>query len=737
MLQGQALPAEAVAKIRSFDGNGRCMDCRSPEPDWADVSHGTVVCIQCAGRHRALGVQTSFVRSLTMDNWNEENVLAMTFGGNAQLRGFFTRQHIENSDIEMLYTTKQAKYYREQLRRQVRKVLDERHPSTAKAKSKRPKAQPASKPRAARASGGARTRPPARAPTVTAEFEVTFRHGTMGLSITRAMPPPGVAPNPNGNGSTALITRTTADGVAAVCGVRLGDYVTEINGRRVADYDELMAFIASAGRPVVLKFRRYSDSGPSRPPRAEQHSAARAEGDRQRPPISPIAPCQASAPSTTDSESDESTQSDAESEATSEDGAMVAPREAAAASAPQGDAGSEKPAGAAEGEAVGLAADAAAADGVPERVLSEPATEARDVVEEDGTAPDTSAPREPSPEARAPEPETPSPAAAADDADGADQSAGRPAIPETPESDAVETQARASSPNERVFEPGERVRVYSPRANKWRKALVSRYHGDGSLKVEYLDDGSTEKHVARDRVRAKGATGAHKERSRAQPSPREEDATPTLDHGDFSVTFGEGSLGLSLEREADGLARVMRLVPGGAAARGGVAVGDTVRLLARQPVSGYDQIMALLPQLARPLEISFTRRHAASGSSVLVVSGAQAAAAGVSPWMLRTPGASAVSAHPEDSASPPNGATFGVSNAPAVVVSSIGARKNTAPIAGNFGASYSQKLAAAGLASKAAPPARTLAPTPGSMSTRVALAESGDSDQFDVTFDSG
>ena len=98
-----------------------------------------------------------------------------------------------------------------------------------------------------------------------------------------------------------------ASTVAAVCGVRLGDYVTEINGRRVADYDELMAFIASAGRPVVLKFRRYSDSGPSRPPRAEQHSAARAEGDRQRPPISPIAPCQASAPSTTDSESDEST----------------------------------------------------------------------------------------------------------------------------------------------------------------------------------------------------------------------------------------------------------------------------------------------------------------------------------------------------------------------------------------------------------------------------------------------
>ena len=55
MESSQPLPAQAVVKIRSFDGNQTCMDCRSPEPDWADVSHGTLVCIQCAGRHRVVG----------------------------------------------------------------------------------------------------------------------------------------------------------------------------------------------------------------------------------------------------------------------------------------------------------------------------------------------------------------------------------------------------------------------------------------------------------------------------------------------------------------------------------------------------------------------------------------------------------------------------------------------------------------------------------------------------------
>ena len=59
-----------------------------------------------------------------MDNWTEANLLAMLLGGNRQLRSFFRRQKIENSEVEVLYRTKQATYYREQLGAQVERMLD-------------------------------------------------------------------------------------------------------------------------------------------------------------------------------------------------------------------------------------------------------------------------------------------------------------------------------------------------------------------------------------------------------------------------------------------------------------------------------------------------------------------------------------------------------------------------------------------------------------------------------------
>ena len=61
-----------------------------------------------------------------MDNWTEANLLAMLLGGNRQLRSFFRRQKIENSEVEVLYRTKQATYYREQLGAQGERMLDKR-----------------------------------------------------------------------------------------------------------------------------------------------------------------------------------------------------------------------------------------------------------------------------------------------------------------------------------------------------------------------------------------------------------------------------------------------------------------------------------------------------------------------------------------------------------------------------------------------------------------------------------
>ncbi|KIK67768.1 hypothetical protein GYMLUDRAFT_36543 [Collybiopsis luxurians FD-317 M1] len=68
--------------------NKVCCDCTNPNPQWASLSFGTFICLQCAGVHRGFGVHVSFVRSISMDSWQDDQVKRMQFGGNAPFRDF-------------------------------------------------------------------------------------------------------------------------------------------------------------------------------------------------------------------------------------------------------------------------------------------------------------------------------------------------------------------------------------------------------------------------------------------------------------------------------------------------------------------------------------------------------------------------------------------------------------------------------------------------------------------------
>ncbi|GAA96465.1 uncharacterized protein L969DRAFT_23937 [Mixia osmundae IAM 14324] len=99
------------------DGNKLCCDCKAPMPQWASVSHGTYICLNCSGVHRSLGVHISFVRSLTMDKWSEAQVRKMTIGGNAKARQFFeaSPEYQPGMSIFDLYNSHVALQYRDKL----------------------------------------------------------------------------------------------------------------------------------------------------------------------------------------------------------------------------------------------------------------------------------------------------------------------------------------------------------------------------------------------------------------------------------------------------------------------------------------------------------------------------------------------------------------------------------------------------------------------------------------------
>lgn len=123
--------AEEVKHLSQLEDNNFCVDCSTKNTQWASLSYGIFLCMDCASVHRGMGVRISVVKSINLDKWTEEGILRMKLGGNKQFKEYLIENEIISVPTTEKYKLEIVKEYKENLQEKIEEAM----PNSKKAKS--------------------------------------------------------------------------------------------------------------------------------------------------------------------------------------------------------------------------------------------------------------------------------------------------------------------------------------------------------------------------------------------------------------------------------------------------------------------------------------------------------------------------------------------------------------------------------------------------------------------------
>ena len=106
-----------LEQLSNEEENKKCFDCGGQPARWISLNNGIYLCNSCSEDHKKFEHGLSVIKSITLDQWNKNQLNIMKKGGNKNLKIFLEENNIDiNIDKNILYNSKLMVYYRNKLK---------------------------------------------------------------------------------------------------------------------------------------------------------------------------------------------------------------------------------------------------------------------------------------------------------------------------------------------------------------------------------------------------------------------------------------------------------------------------------------------------------------------------------------------------------------------------------------------------------------------------------------------